>query len=294
VPPQKRVHLFFGFPGSPTEKATTASSPSPRSPHPADYLSSLNTSPTPRSPYATDNLSAPKTSPPPRSSQSTDNVSAIETSPPPQYSRPTNNPPAIRNIKDLVKNAVNEATERWLEGFKDTLNKATEARLARFFDEMTDHVEQECKQSGFELAENLDDHMTNILSVEDDQLAHFHCVLEDELVIFKDKIDELKDAAELDIGHATAHLQRRHRPAQYRQSLEDTWKLLAEEEAVYNKEEALIDEEQAIIDEQRRTLARKRHLVVSRRKLIQRKRELLECEQKQGTQSPEVLSSSEL
>jgi hypothetical protein len=283
APSQKRVHSFFDFPGSPTEIATTASSPSPRSLHPADHLSVL------------------KTSPPPPSPQSTDNVSAIETSPPPQYSRPTNNPPATRNIKDLVKDAVNEATEGWLEGFKDTLNEATEGRLARFFDEMNEHVEQECKQAGFELAETLDDHKTNILGVKEDQLADFHCVLADDMVTFKDKIDEfkyaiveLKDAAELDIGHATAHLQRRHRPAQHQQYLEDTWKLLAEEEAAYNKEEALIEEEQAIIDEQRRTLARKRRLVVSRRKLIQRKRELFECEQNQGTQSPEVPSSPEL
>jgi hypothetical protein len=196
---------------------------------------------------------------------------------------------------------VNEATEGWLEGFKDTLNEVTEGRLARFFDETTDHVEQECKQAGFELAETLDDHKMDILGVKDDELADFHSVLEDAMVTFKDKIaefkdkiDELKDAAELDIGHATAHLQRRHRPARYRQSLEDTWKLLAEEEAAYNKEEALIEEEQAIIDEQRRALIRKRRLVAARRNLIQRKTELLEREQNQGTQSPEVPSSPEL
>ncbi|KAI1560775.1 Mac domain containing protein [Pyrenophora tritici-repentis] len=271
APYQKRVHSFFDITGSPTEKATTASSPSSCSPHPDDYPSALNTSPTPRSPYATDNLSAPKTSPPPR------------------YSRPINNPPTIQNIKDLVKDAANEATQGWLKGFKDTLNVATEDRLARFFEEMADHVEQECKQAGFELADTLEDHETNILIVKEDQLADFHRVLEDVMVTIKGKIDEfketieeLKDAAELDIAYSTAHFQRRYRPAQYRQSLKDTWKLLAEEEAVYNKEEALIEDEQAIIDDQRRVLARKRRLVASRRKLIQRKRKLLECEQNQG------------
>jgi len=282
-PSQKRVHSFVDFPASLTELATTASSPSPRSPHAADYLSAPKTSPTPRSPH------------------STDNVSAVETSPPPQYSRPTNNPTAIKNIKDFIKDAVNEATEGWLEGLKDTLNEVTEGRLARFFAEMTDHVEQECKQTGFELAETLDDHNTDILLVKEDQLADFHRVVEDSMVTFKDKIDEfkdtigeLKDAAELDIGYTTAHLQRRHRPAQYRQSVEDKWKLLAEEEAAYNKEEALIEEEQAIVDEQRQILARKRRLAASRMELIQRKRAMLECEQNQGTQSPEVPSSPKL
>lgn len=111
---------------------------------------------------------------------------------------------------------------------------------------------------------------------------------------FKDTIDEFKDAAEQDIGHTTAHLQRRHCPPLYRQSLEDTWKLLAEEEAIYNKEEDLIEEEQATIDQQRQIVERKRRLLVSRRKLIQRKRGLLDCEQNQGSQSPEVPSTPEL
>jgi hypothetical protein len=212
---QKRVLLFLDPAGSPTEIATTASSPTPTSPR---------------------LLTEPASSP--------------------------------ENIKDIVKDAVRDATD---------------GRLEVFYGEITQYVEDRCKEADVELQETLDEHRLDIITIKEDELADFARVVDEALIEYQDTIHAFKEDAELDVGHDTARCQGRHFFGRESQSLQDERTLLDEEGQLLDNESRLLDEEQQHLEHERRHLENKRRYLAQRRLLLDRRRQLLEHEQSCST-----------
>jgi hypothetical protein len=191
-------------------------------------------------------------------------------SPTPRSPRLADNPSALKIIKDIVKDAVNVATN---------------GRLEDFYNEVTQYVEERCKEAGVELDETLDEHRLGILEVKQDELADFTRFVNEALIEYKDTINALKEDAELDIGHDRARSQRRHFGGREGQFIQEEKRLLDEEAELLDNESGLLGEEQQHIEYQRRHLENKRQHLEKKRLLLDRRRHLLEREQSCGTSS---------
>jgi hypothetical protein len=167
--------------GSPTEIATTASSPTPRSPR-----------------LSTGNSFAPE------------------------------------NIKDIVKDDVNDATD---------------GRSEVFYDKITLYVEDRRKEADVELQDILDEHR---LDITEDELADFARVVDEALLEYQDTVHAFKEDAELGTSHDTARCQGKYLLDQGRQSLQDIRKLLDEEGQFLHNESKLPDGEQQHLEYERR------------------------------------------
>lgn len=164
------------------------------------------------------------------------------------------------------------------------MNDATDGRLEVFYEEVTQYVEDRCKEAGFELQETLDDHRLDILDVKNAELADFTSVVDQAMIEYKDTINAFKEDAELDIGHDTAaRCQRSHVSGRERRSLQEERKLIDEERQLLDKESGLLDEEQQHLEYGRRHLDNKRQHLAKHMKLLDRRRQLLEREQSCST-----------